>query len=128
MIFVSGPIRIEDINPGWLLVNVWHNAQYLVIVWMLNTNRLDDGIDPKHRFRSTLSQPRNVVLYTLTCICISTAFYLGRLEFIAALPLAAIFATLIFTQTVNFHHYTVEAFVGKLGKPAVRDITVADPV
>jgi len=128
MIFVSGYILIQSINPGWLLVNVWHNAQYLLIVWMFNTNRFRDGVDPKHRFLSTLSQPQNVVLYTLTCVCISTAFYLGSLELIDTLPLAAISATLIFTQTVNFHHYTVDAFVWKLRRPAVRDTTVAEPV
>ena len=39
---------------------------------------------------------------------------------IDALPVAAVSATLIFSQTVNFHHYTVDAVVWKLRTASVR--------
>lgn len=120
VVFTSGYILIEQINPGWLLVNIWHNAQYLLVVWMYNTNRFGRGIDPQHRFLSTLSQPRNAILYVLACLAISTLFYRGAFALIDALPVAAVSATLIFSQTVNFHHYTVDAVVWKLRTASVR--------
>jgi hypothetical protein len=118
-IFISGYILIERVDPGWLLVNIWHNAQYLLVVWMYNTNRFKSGVDPQHRFLSTLSQPSNAVLYTVTCIAISALFYNGAFAVIDALPVAGVSAILIFSQTVNFHHYTVDGFVWKLRRPSV---------
>jgi hypothetical protein len=118
-IFVSGYVLIEAVDPGWLLVNVWHNAQYLLVVWMFNTNRFKQGVDPSHRFLSTLSQPRHAALYTLVLLAISALFYRGAFAVIDALPVAAVSATLIFGQTVNFHHYAVDAVVWKLRRPAV---------
>ena len=29
--------------PGWLVLNIWHNLQYILIVWMFNVNRFQNG-------------------------------------------------------------------------------------
>ena len=55
-IFGFGYLQIDDINHGWLVLNVWHYAQYILTVWLFNNNRFKDGIHPKHRFLSYLSQ------------------------------------------------------------------------
>ena len=59
-IFSAGYLLIADINTGWLVLNIWHNLQYVLIVWMFNARRFAKGVDPQRRFLSTISQPRNV--------------------------------------------------------------------
>jgi len=35
-IFAVGYLIISDITVGWLVINIWHNAQYILFVWMFN--------------------------------------------------------------------------------------------
>src|SRR5262245_56396376 len=49
-IFYVGYIAIDDITVGWLAVNVWHNAQYILFVWMFNNNRFKGGVNPQAKF------------------------------------------------------------------------------
>ncbi len=32
--FFTGYVLISDINAGWLVANIWHNAQYILFVWL----------------------------------------------------------------------------------------------
>jgi len=34
-----------------LVLNIWHNAQYVLFVWAFNTNRFKGSLDEKARFR-----------------------------------------------------------------------------
>jgi len=74
-IFATGYLLIDDINVGWLVLNVWHNIQYLLVVWLFNANRFRTGVDPAHRFLSTISQPQHMVAYVTTSIGVSTVLY-----------------------------------------------------
>jgi hypothetical protein len=123
-IFYVGYILIDAIDHGWLVLNIWHNAQYVVFVWLFNTNRFKNGIDPKARFLSTISQPDRKAVYFATCFAISTLLYLTiwlsidavRSLFEAVLlPLA-----LIVYQTINYHHYIVDALIWKMRRKEVR--------
>jgi hypothetical protein len=123
-IFYVGYILIDSLDHGWLVLNVWHNAQYVVFVWLFNSNRFKDGIDPKARFLSMISQPDRKVLYFATCFAISTLLYLSiwlgistvQSQFEAfLLPLA-----LIVYQTINFHHYIVDALIWKMRRKPVQ--------
>ena len=38
-IFLVAYVAIEDANTGWLAINVWHNFQYVLVVWMMNTKK-----------------------------------------------------------------------------------------
>src|SRR5215471_16838144 len=38
LIFVVAYIVLPSVDAGWLVVNVWHNAQYVLIVWLFNTS------------------------------------------------------------------------------------------
>ena len=123
VIFFVGYVAIEDITFGWLVINVWHNAQYLLIVWMYNMNRFKEGVDPKHLLLSTLSQtrPANVLRYFLFTLGVSTIAYLAIVltlmqEAFAAIPLAA----LVVYQTINFHHYIVDGLIWKKRRRTVR--------
>jgi hypothetical protein len=113
LIFYVGYIGIEQINPGWLVLNVWHNAQYVLFVWLFNTNRFRSGIDPEARFLSTISQPKNAWRYFGCCLAISTLMY-GAIQ--AAVPLGVV---VVVYQTINFHHYVVDALIWKLRRKEV---------
>jgi hypothetical protein len=64
-----------------------------------------------------LSQPRYLWLYLLVCVGISTAVYSAAAHTAQALSLVPYM--IIFYQTINFHHYLVDARIWKLRKPAV---------
>ena len=119
-IFAVGYLLIEDITYGWLAVNIWHNAQYILFVWLFNTRRFKDGIDPQARFLSYISQPHRLWLYLLTCIIITGVFYWLVLGTLSALFFAGLSATIVVYQIVNFHHYMVDAMIWKVRKPAIR--------
>ena len=121
-IFAAGYLLIQNLNHGWLVVNVWHNAQYILTVWLFNHNRFKGGIDPKHRFLSTMSRRENFTRYMLFCLGLSTAFYLALSNAIrwAAPAAATLPLILIAFQAVNFHHYVVDAVIWKARKKSVR--------
>jgi hypothetical protein len=116
LIFFVGYIAIDDITVGWLVINVWHNAQYILFVWRFNTKRFQGGVDERRLFLSTLSQPRplSILLYFLVCLGFSTLVYASlvvvlRMEIFAAIPLA----TILVYQSINFHHYIVDGLIWK---------------
>ena len=34
----------RQLNHGWLVLNIWHNAQYILTVWLFNNNRFKEGM------------------------------------------------------------------------------------
>lgn len=119
-VFAAGYLWVEDMTYGWLTVNVWHNAQYILLVWMYNNNRFKHGVDPRHRFLSTLSQPRWAAVYFLVCLTISTAFYMGLQAIPVLVGVSALTMTFIVYQAINFHHYIVDGIIWKVRRPALR--------
>lgn len=111
VITVVSYIVVDDVTQGWLFINIWHNAQYLLFVWAFNARRFDAGVDPSRRFLSRLSQRENVFWYAAFFLGLSTVCYfvLGRLTTLSSplvLPMV-----LVGHQAVNFHHYIVDAVV-----------------
>jgi hypothetical protein len=129
-IFHVGYIQIDAINYGWLVLNIWHNAQYVAFVWLFNTNRFKGGVEPKARFLSMISQPDRKTVYFATCVGISTLMYVSialavdgfeRHFEVLFLPLA-----LIVYQTINFHHYIVDSMIWKMRrKPVQKTLGIA---
>ena len=113
-IFAVGYLLIADVSHGWLAINLWHNAQYILFVWMFNTRRFKDGIDPGARFLSYISQPQRLGLYIVTCIAITGVIYWGVLRTIDWALFAGLSATLVLYQIVNFHHYIVDSRIWKV--------------
>jgi hypothetical protein len=110
-IFSAGYLLIADINTGWLVLNIWHNLQYVLIVWMFNVNRFGKGVEPERRFLSTISQPRNVVLYAVVCWAIGTALYFNVDGLLKLFSHSVLPLSLLAYMTINFHHYVVDAFI-----------------
>jgi hypothetical protein len=121
-VFAVGYLVVEDLDYGWLALNVWHNAQYILIVWMFNTNRFKGGVDPEHRFLSSISQPNRAVLYLLVCLGISTVLYValdGGVK-LAGSSVSLLTVTLVVYQTINFHHYIVDGIIWKVRKAPIQ--------
>ena len=130
-IFSVAYVLIEDLTHGWLVVNVWHNGQYILFVWMYNNNRFKTGTDPKHWFLSLLSQKRlmNILSYSGFCMLLTIALYgtityMLKLDALAAIPVAAI----IVYQTINFHHYIVDGLIWKVRKKKMQTTLGIAPV
>jgi hypothetical protein len=116
-IFYLAYVAVPDITLGWLMINIWHNAQYILFVWMYNTKRFGGGVDPEARFLSYISQPQRLWLYLLTCVAITGVVYWGVLRTIDWLFFAGLSATIVLYQIVNFHHYVVDSVIWKVRKP-----------
>lgn len=115
-IFTIGYLIIEDVTYGWLVINIWHNAQYIMFVWLFNTNRFRGGTDAKALFLSTISQSKNWWWYFVVCLALSTLVY-G--SFSAAGPellSLGLPSLIILYQTINFHHYIVDSLIWKVRK------------
>ncbi len=117
-IFNVAYVWLEDINFGFLMGAFWHSSQYILFVWMQNRRRFEEGIDPRARFLSYLSQPGRVWLYLLACVVITGIVYGGLLRAIDWLFFAGVSATIVLYQIVNFHHYIVDAIIWRTPRPA----------
>lgn len=111
LVFSVGYVVIEDLSTGWLALNVWHNAQYLLFVWLYNNNRFRAGVDSRATLLSYLSQARHAWLYVMMCLGLSTTLLLGIRGLVGGLPVA-----LVIYQTINYHHYIVDALIWRRAK------------
>ncbi len=104
-------VAVEDITRGWLFINIWHNAQYLLFVWAANARRFAGGVDPQRRFLSRLCQPDRVLAYALVCLGVGALLYstLGALVDRSAWDLLPL--VLVVHMAVNFHHYLIDAVI-----------------
>jgi hypothetical protein len=115
-IFLVAYVGMEDVNTGWLAINVWHNFQYVLIVWMSNAKQYANGIDPAARFLSRLSQPGRVMKYFACCVAITTLLY-AAIDRLTVLALGGgMAATLGVYMGLNFHHHIVNALIWKRRK------------
>lgn len=114
IIFVTGYLLIENITVGWLVLNVWHNLQYIIFVWWFNNKRFKDQVDPNAPLLSTLSQSKSIVCYLLVCFTISSIVYFSLdYGYKMLIPEKAVVATLVTTMILNFHHYVVDSVIWK---------------
>jgi hypothetical protein len=121
-VFGVGYLAIDNINHGWLVLNVWHNCQYILTVWIFNQNRFQSGINNKHKFLSYLSQRRNLPIYMGVCLLISTLIYSGlqySLSWILVVTATSLPLFAIVFQAINFHHYLVDAVIWKVRRKTV---------
>ena len=117
VIFFVGYCLIPDITTGWLVLNVWHNLQYIMFVWWFNNKRFGDAVDPKAVFLSTISQKKHVLGYIGLCVGIATLVY-GGLQVTSQTYLYedAISVALMVSMVLNFHHYVVDGIIWKRRK------------
>lgn len=121
VIYLVAYALISDITQGWIVINIWHNAQYIAFVWLFNSNRFKGGVEREQLAISWLSQQRNWLIYLLACVAITGVVY-GGLN--AATDWFSQYTTVplvvVCFQVLNFHHYIVDSLIWKLRKPAVQ--------
>ncbi len=126
--FFVGYIAIRDINSGWLVANIWHNTQYILFVWLYNTNRFRKDAVPGTNLISWASQsgPVQVMMYFAGCLIITTLFYgsltVGYKTFIGHNAALLALLYIVTFQTVNFHHYIVDSLIWKARKKKNQDV------
>jgi hypothetical protein len=130
LIFMTGYYWLGriHINLGWLVINIWHNCQYILIVWLYNNNRFRSGVDGRHPFLSKISQVQYLWKYFGICIGITLIVAVGiRIfaghvapSYLPNLVVEGGWAVLVY-QALNFHHYIVDSFIWKVRKKEVRE-------
>jgi hypothetical protein len=110
-----------SIDHGWLVVNVWHNTQYLLMVWLFNNKQFKDQIVPERPLASMLSQRKHVLRFFATTLAVSTVAYLVLGVTAGLLTTASLPIALMAYQSINYHHYVVDTFIWKSRRPKVRE-------
>jgi len=122
-IYIFAYVVIKDINTGWLLINIWHNLQYIAFVWVCNVNQYGRPDSDGSELRKWLCAPQRWPAYFLACLAVSYVFYAGIDAVIAQFPVeTAGLLFIIVYQSVNFHHYIVDSQIWKLRKKPVRQV------
>jgi hypothetical protein len=120
-IYLVSYVAIQDITTGWLVINVWHNAQYIAFVWLFNSNQFKGGIDRQQLALSWLSQEGRWPVYLMACVALTGVVYQsidaasGYFSSYTLMPLVV-----IVYQGLNFHHYIVDSLIWKLRKQEVQ--------
>ena len=125
-IYAVAYIVVDNINHGWLVINIWHNAQYILFVWLYNNKRFNGEVNDRYLFLSTISKNRNLILYLGVCFALSSGVYFlierfGVDSIETMFGVSSMAAAMIIYQTINFHHYIVDATIWKLRKKPIRD-------
>ena len=113
-VFVVAYLWVADITLGWLMVNIWHNVQYLFFVWQKNAKR-DAALQPTSppEASSFVFPWRHAANYLALCVLAGAALYglidsAGQQFLWLGLP-----TVLIAHFTLNFHHYLVDGVIWK---------------
>lgn len=106
-------IWIADITVGWLVVNVWHNLQYLFFVWLQNLRRDRQGKGSVSPEADLIALWKSAAKYGCLCLVLGAALYqavdwAGMQLLWLGLPMV-----LIAHFTVNFHHYLADGVIWK---------------
>ena len=109
---------VTDITSGWLVVNIWHNLQYLQFVWLQNVRRDAQGRLDTQEFHRLVKPFKNAGKYLALCLVLGAVMYealsvAGRQLLWLGLP-----TVFILHFTVNFHHYLVDGVIWKRRKTA----------
>jgi hypothetical protein len=108
-IFIVGYVVMDGMAGGWVVTNIWHTGQYLMLVWMFNENT---GL--RHGRRSSaflvLTGGNRIWRYLALCFIVALPVYIAITWGINAGASAATIA-IILNQTLNFHHFIVDGVI-----------------
>jgi hypothetical protein len=103
-------IWITDITLGWLLINLWHNLQYLLFVWVQNIRRERQTQADK---ASETGLWKNAARYGGVCLALGSMLYLAIDWAGTQLLWLGLPTVLIAHFTLGFHHYLVDGVIWK---------------
>ncbi len=111
IITVVSYVWVEDITQGWLFINIWHNAQYLLFVWAANTQRFGSHPEPRRSLVSRLCRPQLAAAYAALCLVAGGLFYLSLGLVVGRTTWNVLPLVLVAHMTVNFYHYCIDAVI-----------------
>ena len=119
--FYVGYVLIPDINTGWLVANIWHNAQYILFVWLFNTKRFEKEDETKGLVCwASKVKPVRIFAYFTGCLILTSAIYAPIMHVFNTVAAGnqnlLILLYIITFQTFNFHHYIVDSVIWKARK------------
>ena len=98
---------IADITLGWLVINLWHNLQYLLFVWVKNLRRDQQVLG----HRVLVGMWKSAVRYGSLCLLLGGVLYLAVDWVGAQLLWLGLPTVLIAHFTLNFHHYLMDGVI-----------------
>lgn len=102
-----------DITMGWLVVNIWHNLQYLLFVWVQNIRR-DSALRGGPTARISVDGLRKKAFrYGCLCLAFGAALYQAAHWTGTQLLWLGLPTVLMAHFTLNFHHYLVDGVIWK---------------
>jgi hypothetical protein len=119
MISLVGYVWISDITVGWLVVNVWHNIQYLIFVYRQRQPGITTGKNSKKsvgalaRDKSLVEILKPSATFFLTCSIVGAVLYAAAGRVGESLLWLGLPTILIAHLTLNFHHYLADSVIWK---------------
>lgn len=109
---------VTDITSGWLVVNIWHNLQYLQFVWLQNVRRDAQGAVDTQDLQHLVKPLKNAGKYLALCLVLGAVMYQALSVAGQQLVWLGLPTVFILHFTVNFHHYLVDGVIWKRRKIA----------
>ena len=107
---------MDDVVGGWLVTNIWHTSQYLMLVWMFNQNTAEKTQNAGWFFQTT--RGNKALPYLALCIAAAFPLYFA-INSAFEWGATGIMVAVVANQTLNFHHFIVDAVIWRARrKPA----------
>lgn len=104
---------VDDITLGWLVLNIWHNVQYLLFVWVQNLRREQLAVGGVRTSSDVATLCQGAARYGSLCLLVGAALYLAA-DWLGAQWLWLGLPTVLLAHfTLNFHHYLVDGVIWK---------------
>ena len=119
IVSLVGYVWMSDITVGWLMVNVWHNIQYLIFVYRQQRSSIMAGTNVKGaedgpRLRKPLIELlKTPATFFLTCSICGAVLYLAASHVGESLLWLGLPTILIAHFVLNFHHYVADSVIWK---------------
>ena len=119
MISLVGYVWISDITVGWLVVNVWHNIQYLIFVYRQrqpgimtgnNSKKSNSASTRRKSWGEVLKAP---AIFFLTCSIVGAVLYAAASRVGESLLWLGLPTILVAHLVLNFHHYLADSVIWK---------------
>lgn len=107
---------VSDITSGWLVVNIWHNLQYLQFVWLQNVRRDAQGSVDTQALQRVVKPLKTAGKYLAVCLVLGAVMYEALSVAGQQLVWLGLPTVFILHFTVNFHHYLVDGVIWKRPK------------
>lgn len=111
VIFIVGYVLVQDVTGGWVVTNIWHTAQYLMLVWLFN----EKGASAAQGWFRSVSRGNRPLYYF--GFCFLAAFFLYALIAKSfAWGVSGVVLAIIASQSLNFHHFITDSLIWRSGR------------